>query len=93
MATKLAPVCFRVMCEVSNVQADNYIWVADCCVHGDCQGFRNADLLPVSWFGEQSGGSEYYRIVGSEGCGAYWLFALVAGIVISAAGLALRFIK
>ena len=52
-----------------------------------------ADILPVSWFGEQSGGSEYYRIVGSEGGGAYWLFVLVAGIVISAVGLVLKFIK
>jgi len=52
-----------------------------------------ADLLPVSWFGEQPGGSEYYRIAGSEGGGAYWLFVVAAGIVISAVGLVLRFIK
>lgn len=52
-----------------------------------------ADLLPVGWLGEPSSDSEYYRIVGSEGGGAYWLFVLAAGILISAVGLVLRFIK
>lgn len=51
------------------------------------------DFMPVSWFGDQSGGAEYYRIVGSDSGGAYWLFALAAGIVISAVGLVLKFIK
>ena len=52
-----------------------------------------ADFMPVSGFGDQSGGDGYYRIVPSEDGRAPWLFALVTGIVISGVGLVLRFIR
>lgn len=50
-----------------------------------------ADYLPVSWFGGQADGTEYYKILGSSEKSYSWLYTLVIGALLVVSGFLIKY--